>query len=71
MTDRDALMEAIEHSAYYHHAKYPKCGNYFHRSCAEAVFCQACGQKLHLRAFTQSEVDQARFDREMDAYEDL
>ena len=69
--DRDEVMEAVANSAYHHHAKCPCCGNYFHRANAEKiVYCNVCGQKLHLRAFTEKEISDARWDREMDSYED-
>lgn len=71
MRDRNKAVEALENSAYLHSCRCPYCGKSMTRGNEEEVrYCSKCGQKLHLRAFTKEEVEQALFDREMDEYED-
>ena len=33
-------------------------------------YCENCGTKLHQRAFTEKEIDEALFENRMDDYED-
>ncbi len=70
---RDEAVEAINLDAYLHSCECPKCRNrVFHSYDGEETkFCENCGQKLHIRAFTEEEIDDALFEEEMDTYEDL
>ena len=34
------------------------------------LYCEQCGTRLHQRAFTEDEIQQALFEDEMDKYED-
>ena len=71
MSDRFDAVEAINNDAYLHSCECPSCGKKIHRGYEEETkFCEKCGQKLHLRAFTQKEIDDAIFEREQDEYED-
>ena len=66
------VMEATNNDAYSFSCECPKCGKRIHRGEEEKViWCENCGTKLHLRAFTDEEVDDGRFQRQMDNYEDL
>lgn len=63
--------EAIDNDAYLWSCKCPDCGKKIHRGWEERIFyCEQCGAHLHQRAFTEEELDKARFEREMDDYED-
>lgn len=69
---RDKVVESIENDAYSLRCKCPNCGSTVRRGFEEEMkYCEKCGQKLHLRAFTKEEVDSALFEHEMDEYEDL
>lgn len=71
MKNRNEIMESINNSAYLFMCECPKCGKRMERGRKEEIkFCSKCGQKLHLRVFTEEELRQARFDRSMDDYED-
>lgn len=71
MADRDKIVESVNNNAYLHSCECPKCGKTMTRGYEEETrFCSKCGQKLHLRAFTKEEVDDALFQNEMDDYED-
>lgn len=71
MHDRDKVMEAVHNSAYSHSCECPVCGKNISRNSGEdTVYCSKCGQKLHLRAFTDAEIREALFQHEMDEYED-
>ena len=72
MGNRDKAVESVNNRAYTYTCECPKCGNIITRGDEEStIFCSKCGQKLHLRAFTEEEIKEAIFDREMDEYEDL
>ena len=63
--------DTIENDAYLHRCKCPKCNNKLARGNEERLFyCEYCGTKLHQRAFTQEEINEALFQHEMDEYED-
>lgn len=64
-------MEVLENDAYLMSCICPSCGKKLSRgSSEEEKFCEHCGQKLWIRAFTKEESDHGRFEREMDEYED-
>lgn len=63
--------ETVENDAYLHSCKCPECNKRIFRGSEERTFyCENCGTKLHQRAFTQEEIDDALFQHEMDTYED-
>lgn len=65
------MMETIHNDAYLHSCNCPKCNYHMHRGSEERIFyCENCGTKLHQRAFTEEEVNDALFEHEMDEYED-
>ena len=67
---KDEIKESINNSAYLLSCECPDCGNQISRGYEESVlFCGKCGKKLHLRAFTEKEIEKARFDDSMDDYE--
>ncbi len=71
MGKRNIAMEAVNNDAYLGSCECPMCGKHITRGYdEESVFCSECGQKLHLRAFTKEEVDDALFEHEQDEYED-
>jgi len=64
--------EAIENDSYSLSCRCPKCNVYIQRGYEEQTkYCEKCGQKIHMRAFTNEEIETGRFEREMDHYEDL
>jgi ribosomal protein L37AE/L43A len=70
--DNETILETVKNDAYQRSCRCPKCNNYIARCSYERIFyCDECGTKLHQREFTEEEVKKARFDREMDEYEDL
>lgn len=65
------MLETVNNDAYLLKCKCPKCGNKISRDYDERIFyCEQCGTKLHQRAFTEEEIDEALFQHEMDEYED-
>lgn len=69
--ERDIPMESIENDAYANQCRCPKCRKLIARGSGESTcFCPKCGQKLHLRPFTEEEIKRAIFEDEMDDYED-
>lgn len=65
------MLETISNNAYSHRCFCPVCGNTIQRGYEERVFfCDKCGSQLHQRAFTDEEVKEALFQKEMDEYED-
>ncbi len=68
----DEISETVNNDAYLYKCECPKCGNRITRGSEERTFfCDKCGAHLHQRAFTDKEEDEAKFEREMDEYEDL
>lgn len=64
-------IEAVNHNAYDHSCNCPKCGSSMKRDTQESIkFCSVCGTKIHIRAFTNEEINAALFEHEMDEYED-
>lgn len=66
------MKETIENDAYSYRCKCPVCGKIHQLEGYDEriFFCSKCGERLHQRAFTQEEIDDAIFQREMDEYED-
>lgn len=63
--------ETINNDAYLWRCNCPECGKRIQRGSEERTFyCEQCGIQLHQRAFTEEELEQARFERQMDEYED-
>lgn len=70
--DMPNTAETIENDAYLNSCKCPICGKKHFRGSEERTFyCSECGTRLHQRAFTEKEVKDAIFEKEMDEYEDL
>ena len=66
------IRETVENNAYLNKCKCPICNKIITRGYEERTFyCENCGTKLHQRAFTETEIDNALFEHEMDEYEDL
>lgn len=65
------IAETLDNDAYSHSCICPCCNTKLYRDFEERVFyCEACGQQLHQRAFTDEEVAEALFQKEMDEFED-
>ncbi len=72
VTGYDEPKETVENDAYLHSCKCPTCGKSISRGYEEKIFyCEKCGTHLHQRAFTEEEYEKAKFEHEMDEYEDL
>lgn len=71
LAEKDKAIDSIENSAYLHSAKCPKCLKSISRGYKEdIVYCSGCGQKVHIPAFSEDEINKALFEHEMDEYED-
>lgn len=71
LKEKSVANETVENDAYLWSCKCPNCGKKIHRGSEERTFyCEQCGIQLHQRAFTEKELDEARFERQMDEYED-
>lgn len=67
----DGISETVNNDAYLYKCECPKCGNRITSGNEERTFfCDRCGAHLHQRAFTEKEYADAKFEREMDEYED-
>jgi ribosomal protein L37AE/L43A len=65
------IKETINNDAYLNSCNCPVCGKKISRGYDERTFyCEQCGTRLHQRAFTEDEIQQALFEDEMDKYED-
>ena len=65
------LVETIDNDAYLHRCTCPVCKKKLFRGSEERTFyCEQCGTHLHQRAFTETEIEDALFEHEMDEYED-
>ena len=65
-------VETINNDAYMNSCCCPVCKKKHSRSSNERIFyCSECGTRLHQRSFTEKEIADAKFEREMDCYEDL
>lgn len=65
------IKETINNDAYSNRCHCPVCGNCIQRGSEERTFfCDQCGTHLHQRAFTEEEIKDAIFEKEMDEYED-
>ena len=63
--------ETLDNDAYLLSCKCPTCGHRLSRGYEEDTFyCRYCGEHLHARAFTDSEVKDAHFISAMDTYEE-
>lgn len=70
-TVENSVKETINNDAYLWSCNCPDCGKKIHRGSEERTFyCEQCGTHLYQRAFTEEELNKARFEREMDEYED-
>lgn len=71
LKEKSVANETVENDAYLWSCKCPNCGKKIHRGSEERTFyCEQCGIQLYQRAFTEKELDEARFERQMDEYED-
>lgn len=69
---KDKLIDTVENDAYLLSCKCGKCGAYLERGYdEEEQYCPSCGAHIRMPAFSKEEVDRARFENEMDEYEDL
>lgn len=65
------MLETIKNDAYLWKCECPVCESHIHRGSEERIFyCENCGQKLHQRVFSEEEMNAAKFQKEMDEYED-
>ena len=65
------VKETVNNNAYLNSCNCPVCGKHIARGYKEKTFfCQQCGTHLHQRAFTEDEIQKARFEKQMDEYED-
>ena len=63
---------AINNNAYYLTCQCPVCKSTLSRDYqGEIFYCRYCGTKLLALAFSQEEINNAIFEKEMDNYEDL
>ena len=65
------MKETINNNAYLLSCNCPDCGHKLSRGYDEETFyCRYCGAYLHARAFTEKEIKDAIFEKEMDDYEE-
>lgn len=65
------MLETLNNDAYLQSCECPNCRNRIGRNYDERTFyCEECGTQLHQKAFSEKEIEQALFDREIDDYEE-
>ena len=65
------IRETINNDAYLNSCNCPSCNKTISRGYEDKIFyCEQCGTHLHQRAFTEDEIQKARFEKQMDEYED-
>lgn len=68
---REEIKETIQNDAYLLSCRCPACNALIRRGYdEETCYCSKCGQRVHMRAFTDEEIEDAHFEHKMDHYEE-